>query len=141
MPKIVISSLAIFLKKMTVFGNFLTFKWQFSGRSVRNPYCVLVTLCQKIKVHFDSDFCNIQEHIQQSKLKLDIIIIIVIYGWLQAGVSDLTSNLARMAPNRKNLGAHRANVKRKLILKSPRFVPFGAYLTHFGWQICHVCCD
>ena len=27
----------------------------------------------------------------------------------------------------------------KLILKSPRFVPFGANMTQFIWQICHVC--
>ena len=27
----------------------------------------------------------------------------------------------------------------KLILKSPRFVPFGANLTLFGCQICHPC--
>ena len=27
-------------------------------------------------------------------------------------------------------------LKLKMLLKSPRFVPFGANLTQFGWQIC-----
>ena len=40
----------------------------------------------------------------------------------------LRSGISNLAPRQNVL---------KLILKSPRFVPFGANLAHFGWQICH----
>ena len=56
-------------------------------------------------------------------------------------MSAFVSNLARLAPNGTNLGlfkisflfilARCAKMNRKLILKSPRFVPFGTNLTLF----------
>ena len=42
-------------------------------------------------------------------------------------------------PNWVRLATNASQNILKLLLKSPRFVPFGANLTHFGWQIWHPC--
>ena len=67
------------------------------------------------------------------------------------GIQDLANNLAIWAQNGTNIGhvqiccpfilAHRAKINRKRILKSSRFVPFGANLTKFVWNpdICVPC--
>ena len=57
---------------------------------------------------------------------------------------SLASNCGQMAPNGTNLGIFKISFSKfwlllKLILKSPRFVPFGTNLTQFVCQICHPC--
>ena len=60
---------------------------------------------------------------------------------MQQGCQIRHPNLVGLAPNGTNLGLLRSvsvhfgsvsQIVLKLILKSPRFVPFGASLTHFG---------
>ena len=67
----------------------------------------------------------------------------VVNSFRLSGMSKSAQNCVRLDPNQTNLGlfvifryilvpARRANVYRKLILKGPRLVPFGANVTQFG---------
>ena len=61
----------------------------------------------------------------------------VSYSWLPVEMPTLTPNLVRLAPNETDSGLFQNQIIFQYgqnVLKSARFVPFAANLTHFGPQ-------